>query len=159
MSESGRIWDLLQRAYAGNAWHGPALRELLTSSSAEQAAARPIGGARTIWETALHVAAYEDVVRRRLQGEHIEELPACEGWPEVRDTSASAWRAALTLLDDSHVRLRDAMWGFPESRLDETVPGRDYPYYLMLYGVIQHELFHAGQIVVLQQALGMTPRG
>jgi uncharacterized damage-inducible protein DinB len=159
MSESGRIWDLLQRAYAGNAWHGPALRELLAATSAEQAAARPVASARTIWETALHMSAYEDVVRRRLQGEHIEELPSCEGWPSVGETSPAAWRQALATLEDSHTRLRDAIWGFPEARLDDTVPGRDYPYYLMLYGVIQHELFHAGQIVVLQQALGMTPRG
>jgi uncharacterized damage-inducible protein DinB len=29
----------------------------------------------------------------------------------------------------------------------------------MIYGVVQHELYHSGQIVVLQQALGMTPLG
>jgi hypothetical protein len=48
---------------------------------------------------------------------------------------------------------------FPEARLNDPVPDRDYPLYLMLYGIIQHDLYHAGQIVVLMQAQGLTPKG
>ena len=42
MSESKRIADQLHRAYAGAAWHGPALRQVLRGVSAKQASARPI---------------------------------------------------------------------------------------------------------------------
>lgn len=159
IGETDRIWDLQQRAYEGNVWHGAALRRLLAEVTPEQAAARPVKNARTIWEIALHVGTYEDVVRRRLEGEHIEELPEEQGWPVVRDASHAAWRKTLVELDESHRRLRRALSSFPESRLDETVPGRDYPFYLMIYGNIQHDLYHAGQIVVLMQAQGLEPRG
>lgn len=158
-TETARMWDLLQRAYGGNVWHGPGLRELVESVTAKQAAAQPVPGARSIWQIVLHVTAYEDVVRRRMSGEHIEELPPEQGWPEVADTSARAWHDARECFETGHVRLREALGRFPEGMLDETVPGRDYPYYLMLYGVIQHALYHAGQIVVLTQAQGLNPRG
>ena len=82
MSEVGRIWDLLQRSFEGDVWHGPALRPLLQDVTAEEAAARPIAGAKTIWETVLHVMAHEDACRRRLEGEPVGELPARESWPE-----------------------------------------------------------------------------
>lgn len=159
MGETDRIWDMLQRAYAGNAWHGPALRELLQSVTAAQAAARPIPEARTIWETARHLTALEDAVTRRLGGQALGELPPDQDWPPVEDQSAAAWRRTLEEFEGGHRRLRKALSTFPESRLDDVVPGRDYPYYLMLHGVVEHELYHSGQIVVLMQAQGLTPRG
>jgi uncharacterized damage-inducible protein DinB len=159
MGETDRIWDMLQRAYAGNAWHGPGLRELLLSVTAEQASARPVPKARTIWETARHLTACEDAVRRRLLGEPVGELPPDEDWPAVEDNSASAWARTLDEFESGHVRLREALARFPDQRLDDVVPGRDYPFYLMLHGVVEHELYHSGQIVVLMQAQGLTPRG
>ena len=159
MSETARIWDLLQRAYEGDVWHGPALRMLLESVGAAQATARPIAGAYTIWEQTVHVAAHEDAVRRRVEGEPIGELPPETSWPQVADTSTAAWHATLERFEAGHRRLREALWSFPDARLNYVVPGRDYPYYLMLYGVVQHALYHAGQIVLLMQAQGLEPRG
>ncbi len=159
MGESDHIWDLLQRAYEGNVWHGAALRKLLAEVTPEQAAARPIPGAHTIWESALHVATYEDVIRRRLEGQRIGKLPSERGWPAVADTSHTAWRRTLDALDDGHRQLRQAIAEFPDTRLNETVPGRDYPFYLLLYGAVQHDLYHAGHIVALMQAQGLEPGG
>ena len=87
------------------------------------------------------------------------ELPAEEDWPEVAESSGPAWRHARERFEEAHRRLRRAVGALPGQRLEETAPGRDYPTYLMLYGMIQHALYHAGQIVLLQQAQGLTPRG
>jgi uncharacterized damage-inducible protein DinB len=159
MSETGRIWDLLQRAYEGDAWHGPALRELLENVPPAKAPARPVPAAHTIWEIALHIAVYEGVVRRRIEGEPVGELSHEEEWPAVADTTPASWRRALQEFDEEHRRLREALSAFPDSRLADTVPGRDYPFYIMLYGVIQHDLYHAGQIALLMRAQGVEPKG
>jgi len=159
MSESARIWDLLQRSYEGDVWHGPALKELVQDVTAERASSRPVPRGKTIWEILRHVTVLEDVARLRLMGEPIGELRPEQSWPPVGDTSAAAWRRDREAFELGHVRLREALWGFPDSRMGDVVPGRDYPFYLMLYGVVQHNLYHAGQIVVLMQALGLEPRG
>lgn len=159
MSEVERIWDLMQRSFEGGVWHGPALRPLLQEVTAEQAAARPIASAHTIWETALHVTAQEDAARRRLAGEPLGTLPPEQSWPQVCDTSPEAWLRARERFEDVHRQLRRAVADVPDSRLSDTVPGRDYPLYLMLHGLAQHALYHAGQIVLLQQAQGLTPAG
>jgi hypothetical protein len=39
----------------------------------------------------------------------------------------------------------------PESRLAEQVPGKDYDFYHMLHGAVQHALYHAGQIALLKK--------
>ncbi len=159
MSETTRVWDLLQRAYAGDVWHGPSLRNLLEETSAEQAAAHPVPGARSIFEITRHVATYLESVRRRLAGEHVPELPRAEAWPVVEDTSPQAWRRAVAAVEDAHGALRRAVAEFPEEDMGRTVTGRDYPHYLMLHGIVQHYLYHAGQITVLLQAQGHEPVG
>jgi len=45
MTEVERILDQFRRAFEGNAWHGPALLELLAGVGAADAAARPITSA------------------------------------------------------------------------------------------------------------------
>jgi len=52
MTEIERILDQLKRAYEGNAWHGPSVREALNGVTPEQAAAHPLSGAHSIWEFA-----------------------------------------------------------------------------------------------------------
>src|SRR5262249_11787313 len=82
MSETDRITDQMTRAYEGNAWHGPALRELLTTVTAETAAAKPLADRHSIWEIVLHVAAWKRVATRRVKGETVKEPPEGD-WPPL----------------------------------------------------------------------------
>jgi uncharacterized damage-inducible protein DinB len=158
MSETDRIWDQLQRTFeGGEAWRCPSLRDLLAAVSASQAAARPIVGAPSIWELLLHTTVYENVTRRRLAGEHVETLPEEEAWPRPGDTSAAAWLQAKLDFGEARRALRQAVAFFPEARLGETVPGREYTFYVMLHGAIEHALYHAGQVEMLMVAQGVRP--
>ena len=152
MSEIQRIEDQLRRAFEGNAWHGPAVRELLADVTAAKAAGRPIPSAHSIWEIALHMATWERVVRRRLQGETVVNLPAEQDWPPVRDSSEAAWHQAVRDLEQANHDLRAAIAQLTEARLADMAPGKDHSVYVMLHGIIQHDLYHAGQIAVLKKA-------
>ena len=143
--------DQLHRAYHGNAWHGPALRELLAGMSSRTAARRPIAGAHTIWEIVLHISRWEDVVRRRLAGEHIVSLPPQEDWPLPGNTTPAAWRKTLRDLRRSNSALVIAIRRFPARRLNGLVPGKKHSFEHMLHGVVQHDLYHAGQIALLKK--------
>jgi uncharacterized damage-inducible protein DinB len=153
MSEMQRIVEQLQRAFDGHAWHGPAVREVLAGMTAADAAARPLQQAHSIWDIVLHIAAWENVVRRRLQGEVIDDLPSEDDWPGMREASEEAWRLTVQRLEQGNRALRDAITQQDEARLEEMVPGKGYSVYTMLHGIIQHDLYHAGQIAVLKKAL------
>ena len=56
--ETEKIVNQLHRAFVGEAWHGPAVLEILKGVSAEQALARPLDGGHSIWELALHIEAW-----------------------------------------------------------------------------------------------------
>jgi len=159
MSETERIWNQLQRSFEGNeAWKCPSLRDLLAEATAEQAQAHPIAGAPSIWELLLHTTAYERVACRRLAGEAVASLPGALAWPKPEAVSNDAWLGARLDFGDARRALRQAVAAFPEARLDEPVPGREYSFYLMLHGVVEHALYHAGQVEMLMLAQGVRPK-
>ncbi|MBA3806116.1 MAG: DinB family protein [Acidobacteria bacterium] len=151
MSEVKRIQDQLRRSFEGPAWHGPSIKELLAGVIAEQATAKPLAEAHSIWEIVLHIAAWEEAALRRLAGDRAE-LSTEEDWPPVPDTSEAAWRDTLELMEQNHLRLRDALAGLDDSRLPEPVVDGMSSVYGTLHGVIQHNLYHAGQIALLKRA-------
>ena len=153
MAEAARIADQLRRAFDGEAWHGDSLLELLKGVTAMQAAARPIASAHTIWELALHIAAWDGAVLRRLGGVAVT-LSDAENFPAVTDVSEAAWRKTLAEVRRVHEELVAAVAALPDSRLGDMVPGKEgahYTFYYMLHGVVQHELYHAGQIALLKK--------
>lgn len=151
MEEVNRIDDQLKRAFEGHAWHGPSMLEVLADVTAERAAAKPLSGAHSTWEIVLHVTAWHAGVRRRLEGERVELSPE-EDWPPVTDTSDTAWRQALAALQQTHTELRSTVSRLADSRLPEKVAGKDHSVYVMLHGLIQHNLYHAGQVALLKKA-------
>ena len=154
MSESAFIADELRRAFYGEAWHGDPLMEILRGVTAEQAAARPIKNAHSIWELVLHVAAWDDAVRRRMTGIALQ-LSDMENFPPVLGSSDSAWQKALEHLRRTHDDLIDAVEKFPDASLAKQVPGKEgahYNFAFMLHGVSQHAAYHAGQIALLKKS-------
>src|ERR1043165_6046514 len=92
MTEIERILDQLKRAYEGGAWHGPSVREVLDGVTAAQAHARPLANGHTIYELVRHIAVWEDVGHRRLQGDPADvEISSPQDWPRPNDTSEEAW--------------------------------------------------------------------
>ncbi len=153
MSESTHIADQLRRAFDGEAWHGDSLFEILENVTAAKAAARPIKSAHSIWELVLHIAAWDGAVLRRFGGLAVELTPA-ENFPPVTDPSETAWANALTTVRRVHEELIQAVSVLPDTRLSDMVPGKEgahYTFYYMLHGLVQHELYHAGQIALLKK--------
>ena len=154
MTQTALLSDQIRRAFDGEAWHGDPVTEILEGISAKQAAERPINNGHSIWELVLHIEAWDSAVLRR-SGGTVVELSDAENFPAVKDTSETAWRKAVRGMKDTHEKLVKAVAAFPDSRLQERVPGKKEKYhdfYYMFSGIVQHELYHAGQIAILKKA-------
>jgi len=151
MSQVECLADQLERAFRGGAWHGPAVAETLAGVDASAAAARSVSGAHSIWEIVHHLTVWNDVPRRRLDGERLQNLPPERDWPPVADTSAEAWRAALAALEEAHAALHERVLDLTDAQLDDPVTGSDSTVRGTLFGVLQHNAYHAGQIVILRK--------
>lgn len=161
-TEADRIADQLERAFEGDAWNGPTLTDNLSGISADQAAARPLPSAHSIWEIVLHTAAWLRIIRMRLQGESVYPVPDEDDWPPITDTSEAAWAQAIGDLRNEYELLRDEALAWKERDLSVIPDGAHeterFNPYEMFHGVIQHLYYHAGQIAVLKKAETGAPR-
>ncbi|HLJ26028.1 MAG TPA: DinB family protein [Candidatus Angelobacter sp.] len=153
-AECPRIADQLRRAFDGKAWHGSALRELLSDVKAAQAHAHPLAGAHSIWELVLHIAVWTRAAVGATQGQAMAKIVGTkEDWPVVSDSSPEAWNEAQHRLFEAKDQLAAAIEQFEDARLKETVPGRQYDFYYLFHGIVQHSLYHAGQIALLKKQM------
>lgn len=152
MREVERIAEQLRRAYEGEAWHGPSVKEALAGVTATVAAARPLNGAHSIWEITLHILAGEEIVLARLEGER-RGVTEEEWWPQASsDKGEESWRALLEALDAANLKLREATTALSDERLEQPIVEGMSTTYITLHGLIQHDLYHAGQIMLLKKA-------
>ena len=150
MNEIEFAVDQLKRAYEGEAWHGPSLMEALSGVNATTAAARPLPKAHSIWQLVLHVANWNEVFLKRMDGGALQLSPE-EDFPTVTDTSEAAWKAALEKLKAGHKDLEKRISEADSSFLERRVPGKDYNFRFMVHGIVQHEAYHAGQMSILKK--------
>jgi uncharacterized damage-inducible protein DinB len=152
MREVERIADQLWRSLQGEAWHGPALMELLRDVKAAEAIEHPVSGAHSIWELVGHATAWSRFVERRLQRDEYVVSDA-ENFPAVADVSEGAWEESVRRLVAVTEELRDRILVLDEDQLEQTVVGKKISVYSLLHGLVQHNLYHAGQIALLKRAL------
>jgi uncharacterized damage-inducible protein DinB len=153
MTLGERIAEQHRRAYQGEAWHGPAVFELLGGVSASKAAERPIAKAHTIWEIVLHLTSWEQIVRSRLVGTPLEASDAPD-WPAVPATpSKKSWDAARAALHEASEGTNVVLARMTEKKLLSTRPRTTGTYEDLAHGQVQHALYHAGQIALIKKAL------
>ena len=154
MTATRRMADAIVRTITGPMWHGPALAEILDGVTHQQAAARPLGSAHTIWELVGHITTWADVPRARLAGDPRRDVTPEEDWPPMPTPRATEWNDAVERMNAAYRALARDVEALDEAALDAKVTGHDYSVRAMLRGVIEHGTYHGGQIALLKKAAG-----
>ena len=104
------------------------------------------------------MTGWKTEVAQRVTGGPAGE-PAAGDWPAIGDPTDARWRAALDGLEAAHKQLIASIKSLPEEKLFEpTNDPRNRPlgtgvsYYVLLHGIVQHDVYHAGQIAILKKA-------
>lgn len=143
MSEIDRIINSIRDSYDGNAWHGPSIKEILSKISDGQFNAK-IGNGHSIIEIILHMAAWRHFAIQKLLGNDAYVVA-----DEINFPKGNNLADAMRQLDRSQEELIGIIAKFDERILQQEVPHKKYSYYKLLHGIIQHDLYHLGQIVMI----------
>jgi uncharacterized damage-inducible protein DinB len=160
MTERERLVDQFEREIDGEPWHGPSLAKMLEGVGAEQAARKPSPAAHSIWEILLHMTGWKREVARRAQGHAAAEPPEGD-WPATGEVSDRRWSDAQEDHRRAQRELLDLVRGLDDARLDARVSGNTAAFIgagisvkATLYGLLQHDVYHAGQIALLKKLTG-----
>ena len=151
MSEIDRILNRYDEVLRGAAWHGDPMWQILEGISAETAAVRPLPGAHTIWEIAMHMMFWEEVATERLAGLRaglVEE----RNFPPMPEHTEEAWSKMLDQLRASNRSFRQALSQLDVAKLDDLSAAGKRTFYDEAHGLIEHHIYHLGQIALLKKA-------
>lgn len=139
------IINQLSNLFDGYVWYGPTILETINQVRPE-AASNHYRDSHSIQELIEHMASWRRFVIEKLNGNHQYEVTE-----ETNFTSSKNLSDSIQKLKATQVELMDAIRKFPEDRLSETVPSREYTFQFMLTGIAQHDLYHLGQIALLNR--------
>jgi len=152
MSRAKTFADQLKRVWGGDAWHGPNIQALVADVTPEQAAAKPLPRAHSIFEIVLHMTTWDGVAFKRLMGEKVDEVDDAKDWP---DPGAATWGDARNALITTSLRLREAVLQLKDEDFEKKAPGSSSTQAELLRGIVDHDLYHSGQIALLRKGLGL----
>lgn len=159
MSLRATLHDRLMTVWAGDPWHGSSSKKILEDITANEATQRPLAGAQSIWECTQHLIAWTEEVTSRLAGAP-GKAPARGDWPAVTETSEAAWAATLAELKAARLALLAAIEKSHEedlytqiARAPDGAPGSPMTRAQTVSGLVDHDLYHLGQIAMLKKAV------
>jgi uncharacterized damage-inducible protein DinB len=155
MTETQRILEHYDRTMHGDAWHSHPVWQVLDGISAERAAMRPLANAHSIWEIVGHMAFWEEVAARRLGGLRagLEEDRNFSAMPEATEVN---WQKTLDQFRASNQAFREALQKLDPARLNELSAAGKRSFYEEAHGLIEHSVYHAGQIALLAKAANQS---
>jgi len=153
-SRMSQIADAYHRATVGDAWYGPSLEELLKKISAELAAVPPVPGSHSILELLQHLLLWNDRVLNATDEHPMPKWQADKEWAEP----PIPWKELLAHWHKSRDLLEERIRKFPVGDLKKQVAGRDYDYEVLLRGIVEHAIYHSGQIAMVLSMLKRRAR-
>lgn len=155
MSEIERITRLLKQTFEGKPYYGPSVLGALENVTAEVAAKKPLWSAHTIWDIVAHLTA--ELIYAR---EVVEAIagPYGDTWPAITNTSEEAWEQAISDLKKANRALVRVVKKLDDDVLDQKPVRVRGPYYIMLHGTMQHNIYHAGQISLLTGQMSLSQK-
>jgi uncharacterized damage-inducible protein DinB len=156
MTTNEKLTLELTKVLSGHPWYGPPVYDILDRVTFESAYERA-GHAHTIAELILHMVSWTEEVMDRLN-EKPASLPVSGDWPHPGDPDEHKWKIWIDDLKLVNVNLVKTIQDFPEDKWAEPMLSEpdDEPavtYEELVYGLIQHHVYYAGQIALLVRAI------
>jgi uncharacterized damage-inducible protein DinB len=144
MTQTQQIADSYRAVTIKGAWYGPSLAELLAQISPELATKPPAPGAHTISALLQHLLLWNERIRNTSESNPLPRWEPEKEWAEP----SIPWKELVARWNQSRDQLEAQIRNFPLADLAKQVPGRTYHYETLLPGIIQHTIYHSGQIAM-----------
>lgn len=152
MKETQQITKLFEDLYDGDPWIDVTILGVLKNVSPQQAAKKIAPGRNSIWQIVNHIVSWRENVLLRVQG-NVINTPNNNYFIEIADISETAWQQSLERLQNSQQQWITFLKHFDESDFDKIYPVNKMSYYEHIHGIIQHDAYHLGQIVLLTKLI------
>ncbi|MEZ4940997.1 MAG: DinB family protein [Saprospiraceae bacterium] len=139
---------LFRENYGGNPWYGDSLRKKLDDIQAEEALKAPAPGLHSIAQQVAHLLAWRRLLVERLKGNDNFQIQvnSARDWPPQELLEQKGWEKLLKELEANQNELLKLLEAESDALLERPLPDGKHAFRLLLDGIVQHDVYHIGQI-------------
>ena len=146
--------DQLIDAYEGDPWFGRPGKQLLAEVDTKTAFIK-LNNQHSIVELVWHMITWREFTINCLQHSSEFELKFFEAldWREIDHSNQALWPEALDKLDETQNKLVSLLQEQEDALLEQNVTERSYNYRKLITGIVQHDIYHLGQIAFITKQI------
>ena len=157
MSIGAELQQSLSNVLSGQPWYGRPIYDIIEEVSFEAAYEKVPGASHTIAEIVLHMISWTEEVMDRMNGMNAQ-TPTSGDWPETGTPDEQKWQNYVSDLKLVNVNLLGIIQNFPEENWNDQINDERESepvttYKELITGFIQHQVYHAGQIAILNKII------
>lgn len=144
----------LERVLNGQPWYGEAVMPMLRKIHPAVVYINPDHSHAAI-EILYHMITWAEFTLHRLQNKQdYDDKTANEMDWRIIDPKIHTWETGLKEFEQVHKQIVAELQKKDDAFLSEMVDYREYNFRFLLNGLIQHNIYHLGQIAFLKNLLG-----
>jgi hypothetical protein len=143
----------LEKVSTGQPWYGRSVYEMLDETDPAVVYKWP-NKQHSLIELLYHMITWADFTLHRLKGDKEKDMAAFEelDWREI-DPKVHTWKKGLTEFKAIHTEIIELLNAKDDEFLKEMVDYRKYNFRFLLNGLIQHNIYHIGQVAYVKKLL------
>lgn len=144
----------LRNVNTGEPWYGRSVYEMLEEVDSSTVYTKLNEDCHSLIELLCHMITWAEFSLKRIEGDKEHDLAVSEkmDWREINPT-VHTWKKGLSEFKAIHKKINQLLDKKEDEFLKENVDYRKYNFRFLLKGLIQHNIYHIGQITYLNKLL------
>ena len=134
----------------GEPWFGRSADELLAEVDPGKVFEKPRKGAHSLADLAWHMITWAQFTLNRIEKVKDKDENADPDWRKINH-AIHTWQNAVAEFNSIHNKIIAHLRKQEDKWLNEKVDYRKYNYRFLLEGLIQHDIYHLGQVAYLNK--------
>ena len=148
------VAEQLKEAYEGDPWYGKNIKSLLEEAGKSDVFQKP-NGQHSILELLWHMILWREFTISRIRFDDSKRMQYWEenDWRQMDHSNKTLWQKGLQEFARVHNELVELLQQQNDDLLIKPVPERKYNFRKLLHGIVQHDIYHTGQIAYVMKML------
>ena len=140
----------IKECFDGKPWYGDSVMKKLEAID-WRIVNNQVYGDKTIAILLQHIINWRIFVIKKLQGDAFYDIiiDTLNDWTPQQVNNEQEWQLMLLKIRDTQKEILELLANRSDDLLDELVPGKKYTFGPILQSVSQHDIYHLGQIAML----------
>lgn len=132
----------------GSRWFDQSIKDKISILSETDAFKKPIPQVHSVAEHISHIIAWRNECLLRFKGQRTQLMNSPDDWKDNSELSKYGWENLKDQFYESTENLVKELKDKDDSFLEIMFQDTDYNFHYIIEGIIQHDIYHLGQIGV-----------